>query len=475
MRMHSLAFLGLLSFMALIVGAPIAPGQENKSEDMPVVEPRMISDSYVIWYRQDLTDEQFRNQITFLKKEFPAFADQAPYEELQAIRAVIIALPPSGLTRLEELRQEQIRRFEQTKEEIDRPTISSIGGDFEIETFDESLCDEDEVTLPLTTVVTPPGICRVGGGSGEDYSGATVWVIDSGVDNRSGLLNVNSALAANCIPRPCQDTGADRRFLDKLGHGTMVAGIIGAKGVSTGGTKGIYGVAPSAVIIPVKVFGPKGQSRFLGPPLRGFNYVYDKYASGDPVTSNIIINISWGINWTRDLRVNKLDSVLEFHKRLRVLADKGLQIVLAAGNGADDEKPKWVQFITPAAAGNYTGANGGHIYTVSAAISTQDEVNAWNDEWWPNSFYGSGPPDYAEPGADIQSLWLQTGPHNTLKKCSGTSFAAPHLAGILARLGVGVTPMSGMEDQVADDPSLPLDRIGRAGAAASGLCEYAHN
>jgi subtilisin family serine protease len=75
----------------------------------------------------------------------------------------------------------------------------------------------------------------------------------------------------------------------------MVAGIIGAKGTSDTGTKGIYGVAPNAKIIPVKVFRHKGSAKF-SVALRGFNHVYDQYSLVASVAKRTVINISWGTN-----------------------------------------------------------------------------------------------------------------------------------------------------------------------------------
>jgi hypothetical protein len=146
--------------------------------------------------------------------------------------------------------------------------------------------------------------------------------------------------------------------------------------------------------------------------------------------------------------------------------------VLAAGNGEEEDKPLWVEFITPAAAGHYNGTNSGHIYTVSAAESSQSNTTpyAWTDKWWKGSYYGNEPPDFAEPGHNIQSLWLRDGTQNTLKKCSGTSFAAPHLSGIVAR---GGAPVADLTDEIADDPAPVLDRIGRVGSLSATYCPYA--
>ncbi len=86
--------------------------------------------------------------------------------------------------------------------------------------------------------------------------------------------------------------------------------------------------------------------------------------------------------------------------------------------------------------------NGSNIYTVSA-FST-------GDKWASFSNYGNPPVDYAEPGVGINSTYKGGG----YASLSGTSMAAPHLAGILL---AGSVRSGGT---VKNDPDGTADTIG---------------
>ncbi|NNE46402.1 MAG: S8 family serine peptidase, partial [Rhodothermales bacterium] len=108
----------------------------------------------------------------------------------------------------------------------------------------------------------------------------------------------------------------------------------------------------------------------------------------------------------------------------------GVRFVLAAGNESDN-------------ANNHSPArvNGNGIYTISA-IDSADRF-----AWFSN--YGNPPVDYAAPGVSIESTW-KNGGYNTI---SGTSMAAPHVAGILLLPG-GISvdgTVNGDRDSTADE------------------------
>lgn len=252
-------------------------------------------------------------------------------------------------------------------------------------------------TQPAQT--TPWGITRVNGGSGS--SSATAWVIDTGIDLDHPDLNVDSGRSRSFV----RDSSPD----DFNGHGSHVAGTIAAKNNAIG----VIGVTPGATLVSVRVLDRSGSGTNSG-VIAGVDYVAGAGQAGD------VANMSLGGGVSQALD----DAVV-------AAAATGVKFTLAAGNESES-----ATLHSPAR------ANGPNVYTVSSF--------AKNDVWSSFSNYGNPPVDYAEPGSSIPSTY-KNGGYATL---SGTSMAAPHLAGIL--LG-GAVRGGGT---VSGDPSAPADTIG---------------
>ena len=279
--------------------------------------------------------------------------------------------------------------------------------------------------------MTEWGVKRVWAGADPTVftdTSKAVWIIDSGVSNEFGAeLNLVSRL--NCLRANCPSENKK----DKVGHGTMTAGIIGA--ATGGGGVGVRGIVPSVAINSMRVVrGRKGEAD-LDAVAEALNYLKDGItADNDPTTPTAgdVINLSYGALWTADAEI--IYSAIE--QQLRDLADLGFRISLAAGNADVLKSTGYVQSISPARAGGYRATAGGGVIMTASAI---DET----DKFWEYSAFGNyftrlkadasgyefvlSLPDFAEPGVNIVSLW----PGLDLAKCSGTSFAAAHLSGIL--------------------------------------------
>ncbi len=176
---------------------------------------------------------------------------------------------------------------------------------------------------------------------------------------------------------------------DGFGHGTHLAGIIGAMGNNG---VGVAGVTWQAQLVPVKFFDDSGVgtvSQFIA----GLDWAL---AKGIKISNN---------SWT-----DPSDSDLLFEAVSRARA-AGHIVVAAAGNNARnlDSAPTY-----PAA------LNLDNVVTV-AATDRNDKLAGFSN-WSPSSV------DIAAPGVDI----LSTTPWGRYGLRSGTSMATPHVAGVLA-------------------------------------------
>ncbi len=165
-----------------------------------------------------------------------------------------------------------------------------------------------------------------------------------------------------------------------------MAGTIAAKD----GDGSVVGVAAGATVVAVRVLDKRG-SGWWSWVIAGVDYVAANASAGD------VANMSLGGGG-----YTLLDDAV------KTAAGKGIKFALAAGNSATN-------------AGTRSPARVEHdnVYTVSAIDSV--------DKFAYFSNYGNPPVDFAAPGVSVLSLWKDSG----TRTISGTSMAAPHVAGIL--------------------------------------------
>ena len=178
---------------------------------------------------------------------------------------------------------------------------------------------------------------------------------------------------------------------DDNGHGSHVAGIVGGRGNNT---QGVAGVCWSTKVVPIKFMNSKGKGS-TSDAIEGLEYAAKKGFK--------IINCSFGSS----AESSSLKDAVNYAQ------DKGALVVVAAGNDSQniDKDPEY-----PASFGD------SNILAVAASTSTDTLASFSN--------YGATDVDVAAPGSNIYSTYLNGG----YKYLSGTSMAAPYVAGVAAIL-----------------------------------------
>lgn len=181
--------------------------------------------------------------------------------------------------------------------------------------------------------------------------------------------------------------------MDDHGHGTHVAGTIGARGNND---VGITGVAWKVQLMPLKFLGENG-SGMDSDAIKCIDYAISNGAD--------IINNSWGGEGVNKALANAVERAN--------LA--GVLFVVAAGNGGDNID---IDSYTPA------GIDLPNVLTVANHDNAGDLQISSN--------YGREKVDIVAPGTRIRSATHRTDESYGFK--SGTSMAAPHVSGVLALL-----------------------------------------
>ena len=255
------------------------------------------------------------------------------------------------------------------------------------------------------TVVAPWlvtwNIHQVGFGDG---TGKVAWVIDTGIDFDHPDLTVDKTRSKSFIQNVTSAA-------DENGHGTHVAGIIGAKNNNFG----VLGVASGATLVSLRVLDKDGEG-LLSSIVQALSYVITNAKAGDAV------NMSIGEDGVSEI----LD------QQVLNTAAKGIFISIAAGNDG-----KAADLYSP------SRVNGTNIYTVSAVDSSGNFASFSN--------FGNDVVDYAAPGVKILSTYL----NKQYATMSGTSMAAPHVTGLLLLNGNNIK----VSGKALNDPDGNADGI----------------
>ncbi|UQC81512.1 alkaline protease [Colletotrichum lupini] len=283
--------------------------------------------------------------------------------------------------------------------------FKAYAGEFDSETIEEIEKDgytvsvEPDRVVEATALVTqaaaPWGLSSLSsktpladGSSSSPYifdstagEGTYAYVLDSGVTIEHAELGGRAIRGYNAWE-------PNYPFEDEFGHGSHVAGIIGAA---------TYGVAKKATVVDVKVVRGLGYST-VAHVLDGYSWAVNNITNTPGRVSKAVINMS--------LAFPKSDAM---NSAVDAAFDLGVATVVGAGNDGKDASTK-----SPASA--------------QKAITVGAVAWNWTRADWSN--FGADVNIFA-PGLDIPSLWRQPGQVSVV---SGTSMATPHVAGLVAYL-----------------------------------------
>jgi len=271
---------------------------------------------------------------------------------------------------------------------------------------------EADVRVHLAAQAMPTGVRRSGAMAsptarinGRDRRvNVDVAVIDTGVDLDHPDLNVYRRGGRNCSM-----LGLDPD--DENGHGTHVAGTIGA----LDNRSGVVGMAPGARIWPVRVLSPSG-SGTMSEVICGIDYVTRHAAQIE------VANVSLGAEGGDDGNCGRTNRDA-MHRAICASVAAGVTYVVAAGNSRQRAAliapAAYDEVITVSALADFNGRPGGGARATCRA-GTDDRLA-------PFSNYGRDV-DLIAPGMCIRSTWMGGG-YGT---ASGTSMASPHVTGAAA-------------------------------------------
>lgn len=296
----------------------------------------------IITFKSEINEQLLKDPAIEVHHEFPKY------------NAVAVSIPKSTKQRL--LINETIQQIE-----IDPPIMKN----------------NDIINWGLKTVLTP---------TADDYDytgkGVKVGVIDSGIATNHPRLKVAGGISFIGLPE---------HYDDEDGHGTHVAGIIGA----TKDKANPIGVAPDVALYAIKII--------------------DEHGFGNH--SDVAKGIEWSVAKGLDIVNLSITTTQKSMIMERSLADgykSGLLIVGAAGNSKQplyfsDDVLYPARFPSVIAVGSINKARQRSLF----------------------SYFGSSL-EFVAPGENIISTYINTNSQLPFASGSGTSMATPFVTGIAA-------------------------------------------
>jgi subtilisin family serine protease len=303
-----------------------------------------------------------------------------------------------------------------------------------------STCDPTNFTPPRQCL--PAGIDRIdgdrsstGSGDGRVRVNVNVLVMDTGINTRHPDLNIAGGIE-------CAGEG----FEDFHGHGTHVAGTIGAKDNGIG----VVGVAPGARLWAAGVFHRNGNAR-NSTIICAIDWATATRTDRDPTNDIAVANMSLsgpGVD-DDDCGATSRDPL---HRAICRSTAAGVTYVVAAGNESTDVAGSvpaaYDEVLTVTAMTDFDGKHGADFRGDHPCFPDEPSLpRARDDRAVFFSNFATRPADRAHtvaaPGVCILSTDLTTGGFTGYFAFSGTSQATPHVAGTVA-LCIASGPCAGL-------------------------------
>jgi serine protease AprX len=251
---------------------------------------------------------------------------------------------------------------------------------------------------------------------GGTTSAPTIAIVDSGIDAS------RADFAGRLYPQVNLSTLTPNATGDGRGHGTFVAGI------AAGDAAGYTGAAPAAKILPIRVMDDNGVA-MTSDVIRAAQWIYDNKDAYNVKVANFSLHSAMPSRFVND----PLDKAVE------KLWFAGVTVVVAAGNYGTAAGPSGVM---------YAPGNDPFVITVGAA-DLGNSIRPFDDAAAPWSAYGYTYDGFAKPELGAPGRYM-IGPVPTsatltserpdhvvspgYMQLSGTSFAAPAVAGAVAQI-----------------------------------------
>lgn len=343
----------------------------NQNNDNHYLESNNVIPNQFIIYLRDNKESNSIDPLEFYNSELKDTGTELLYVYFHVVKGLAIKIPNEKV--LEQLKN--------------NPSVVYIGNDRKISTF---------INTHIENQIIPEGVDRVDDESlnniNSNFVDADIAILDTGIDLDHADLNVFHE--RSFIPGTIN---AD----DDHGHGTHLAGVAAAKDNSFG----VVGIAPGARLWAIKVLDSSGTGE-ISTLIKGLDYINQKPNQVDVAVLSLGCECESGA----------LD--IAIHNSVKA----GITIVVAAGNEGKDAR-------------TFTPANNPEVITVSAIADTDGKCGGKglaspygaDDTLASFSNYGDVV-DISAPGVDIYSTFKS----NSYTKLTGTSMAAPHVAGAAA-------------------------------------------